>query len=175
MRKLIVIAEECELNLISKLKETNPALRDWLTENVNILITGAGATNVIEALKNVPRDTEIISIGYAGSKDLLPGRFYTIARSAIYHPNVSLVNDNPQVLNVYYMNMPAEPNNLVDCYTSNDFVLDTDMSGCVFDMELSYIVAMGFKSIWSWKYVSDNLDLSQYRETMLENETPVNA
>ena len=57
---------------------------------------------------------------------------------------------------------------IVSCYTSNDFVLETDKKGCVFDMELAFIAALGFKDLVAFKYVSDNLDLQEYRETANE-------
>lgn len=53
----------------------------------------------------------------------------------------------------------------VDCYTSGDFVLQTDIEEpVVFDMELYAICALGFKTIVGIKIVSDNLSLHDYRD-----------
>jgi hypothetical protein len=53
----------------------------------------------------------------------------------------------------------------VPCYTSNDFVLQTNIKEpVVFDMELAYILALGFKNVESIKIVSDNLSLKEYEE-----------
>ena len=57
------------------------------------------------------------------------------------------------------------------CMTSNDFVLSTSIKEpVVFDMELAYILAMGFKSVKSIKVVSDNLNLKEYNKTTEENK-----
>ena len=50
------------------------------------------------------------------------------------------------------------------CYTNCDFVLASDYKDCVFDMELAFIAALGFKNLHSFKYVSDNLSLHAYHE-----------
>ena len=57
---------------------------------------------------------------------------------------------------------------LVKCLTGTDFVLESDIKGCVFDMELAYIKALGFEDVIAYKYVSDNLDLQEYREKLNE-------
>ena len=80
MKHLVVIAEKEELSLVKKLGY----------EHYPVLITGVGALNVIEALKDIPRDTVLINIGYAGSKDLEPGRFYAVDSTSLYHPKVNL-------------------------------------------------------------------------------------
>jgi hypothetical protein len=53
----------------------------------------------------------------------------------------------------------------IKCFTSNDFVLETKIEKpCVFDMELAYILALGFKRVESIKIVSDNLSLKEYEK-----------
>ena len=54
------------------------------------------------------------------------------------------------------------------CLTSTDFVLKSDVEDCLFDMELAYIMALGFENVIAYKYVSDNLDLQEYREKLNE-------
>ena len=50
------------------------------------------------------------------------------------------------------------------CYSNCDFVLQSDYKDCVFDMELAFIAAMGFKNLHALKYVSDNLSLHAYHD-----------
>ena len=163
MKKLVVIAEKEELKLVEEL-----GYGDW-----QVLITGVGAMNVINALKDLPKDMTIVNIGYAGSKDLEPGKFYAIDRVSLYHPNVNYP-EKETYLGIHYTTAYEneelfEANErIVSCYTSNDFVLETDKKGCVFDMELAFIAALGFKDLVAFKYVSDNLDLQEYRETANE-------
>ena len=157
MKYLVVIAEKEELKLVEQL-----GYNDY-----PILITGVGALNVIDALKDVPKDISIINIGYAGSKNLEPGKFYAIDGVSLYHQNVKYIEPsyslgyNPWVGGV-------EPLTPVKCLTGTDFVLESDINGCVFDMELAYIMALGFENVIAHKYVSDNLDLQEYREKLNE-------
>ena len=152
MKRLVVIAEKEELKLVEQL-----GYKDYPT-----LITGVGALNIIETLKDIPKDVSIINIGYAGSKNLKPGKFYAIDGVSLYHQNVKYIEPsyslgyNPWVGEV-------EPLTPVKCLTGTDFVLESDVKGCVFDMELAYIKALGFESVIAYKYVSDNLDLKEYR------------
>ena len=158
MKHLVVIAEKEELKLVEKLGYNH----------YPVIITGVGALNVIEALKDIPRDTVLINIGYAGSKDLEPGRFYSVDSTTLYHPNV---NYGEPVYSLGYIPFSREEDPEGDgyvymskkCYTGTDFVLDTDKKDCLFDMELAYIKALGFDNVIAYKYVSDNLDLNQYR------------
>ena len=157
MKHLVVIAEKEELKLVEQL-----GYKDY-----PILITGVGALNIIEALKDIPKYVSIINIGYAGSKNLEPGKFYAIDGVSLYHQNVKYIEPsyslgyNPWVGGV-------EPLTLVKCLTGTDFVLESDIKGCVFDMELAYIKALGFEDVIAYKYVSDNLDLQEYREKLNE-------
>lgn len=152
MKDLVVIAEKEELKLVEKL---------GFTTGYPVLITGVGALNVIEALKDVPKDTRIINIGYAGSKDLPAGKFYGVDYVTLYHPNVNYFETT---YNLTETNAYKSTFDLKTCYTGCDFVLNTELSNCLFDMELAYIAAMGFKNIIAYKYVSDNLDLQEYRK-----------
>lgn len=118
-----------------------------------VLITGAGADNIIKSLIGVPRDTPIINIGYAGSNLLPAGTVCRIGRVGFYHPVAGkLKGENTYLLDG---NIP--------CYTSGDFVTKTDISDpCVFDMELAYILSMGFTNVSAEKVVSDNLSMEDF-------------
>ena len=80
-------------------------------------------------------------------------RTCNIYKCKLYHPNVE------------YQELTYILGGNVKCYTSNDFILKTNIKEpCVFDMELAYICALGFKNVESIKIVSDNLSLKEYDE-----------
>ena len=121
--------------------------------NDTIIITGVGPLNIIESLKNLDKDTPILNIGYAGSNKLPVGTVVEVGESRLYHPNADF--NSPE----YKLSGD------IKCYTSNDFVLHTDIEEpVVFDMELAYILALGFTNVKSIKIVSDNLDIKEYEK-----------
>ena len=162
MKRLVVSAEKEELELVEQLGY----------KNYPVLITGVGALNVMEALRDIPKDVSIINIGYAGSKNLEPGKFYSVNTVSLYHPNVNY-SEPVYCLGLmpyshseeYVVNDVYHPKK---CLTSNDFVLKSDVEDCLFEMELAYIMALGFENVIAYKYVSDNLDLQEYREKLNE-------
>jgi len=158
MEKLVVIAEKEELKLVEKLGFSQ----------YPVLITGVGALNVINALNGIPRDTHIINIGYAGSKNLEPGRFYAVDKVTLYHPNVDYKEPVYGLQLFGYVEDGAMETK--KCLTGCDFVLQSDVKGCLFDMELAYIKALGFNIVVSYKFVSDNLDLQEYRKQLNEKK-----
>lgn len=157
MKRLVVIAEKEELKLVEQLGY----------KNYPVLITGVGALNVMEALRDIPKDVSIINIGYAGSKNLEPGKFYAIDGVSLYHQNVKYIEPSYSLGYNSWVG-GVEPLTPVKCLTSTDFVLKSDVEDCLFDMELAYIMALGFENVIAYKYVSDNLDLQEYREKLNE-------
>ena len=95
---LVVIATKDELHLVKELKY----------DHFPILITGVGGMNVINALKDIPRDTEILNIGYAGSNKLEIGTKVQVNSVGTYHPSVDFYECNPNNLTIGNYN----------CYTS---------------------------------------------------------
>ncbi len=144
---MIVIATKDELSLAEKYNKNNE----------EIIITGVGGLNVISKLKDIDKSTEILNIGYVGSNNINKGEVVTIKETYLYHPNVEY--DEPK-----YKLKDGE----YTCLTSNDFVLDTDISEpVVFDMELAYILALGFENVKSIKVVSDNLSYEEYENSII--------
>lgn len=138
---MTVIATDDELKLVQ--------------DKLNIIKTGVGGLNVIKSLKDLSRNTKILNIGYVGSNNIPIGTRVKIGQCRLYHPNVE------------YKEPTYKLNGNVTCYTSNDFVLSTDIKEpCVFDMELAYILALGFKNVESIKIVSDNLSLKEYEKNI---------
>ena len=156
---MILIAEQGEKKLI---EQYLPSLL-----NEEVLITGVGALNIIRSLQDVPRDTPLMNIGYAGSANFEIGSVVTVNEVRLHHPNVTypepvLPLSSGQVHELLQHNgfKPLE----AVCYSSCDFVLQSPFRDCVFDMELAYIAALGFKNLQAVKIVSDNLSLHDYRE-----------
>ena len=154
MSHLIVIAEEGERALISKY------LPDCLWP---VRVTGVGAINIIRSLSDVPRDTHVLNIGYAGSANFEIGTRVEVTEVRLHHPNVTY--DEP-LLMLDALNMGLFPiaDRQAVCYSNTDFVLQSDYHDCVFDMELAYIAALGFEQVSALKIVSDNLSLHDYHQ-----------
>ena len=142
--KLIVVATDEEYKLAKK------RFKGHL-----ITKTGVGGINVVKKLKRLPKWLKITNFGYVGSNTLPIGTEIRVGESRLYHPNV-IYNEPEYTL---------DKESTIKCFTSNDFVLETNIKKpCVFDMELAYICALGFKRVESIKIVSDNLSLKQYEE-----------
>lgn len=120
-----------------------------------IVKTGVGGINIYQALKNENKGQKILNFGYVGSNNIAIGTEVKIGRCKLYHPNVE------------YEEPEFKLNGDVPCYTSNDFVLETKIKEpVVFDMELAYILALGFEDVESIKIVSDNLSLKEYEKSI---------
>lgn len=163
---LIVIAEEGERKLIEKYI---PDCK-W-----DVLVTGVGAVNVIRSLRDLPRDTHILNIGYAGSANFEIGTLVEVSEVRLNHPNCKydepIVPVSPCDLSNNESGTAQDAPSLFPiadcravCYSNCDFVLQSDYKDCVFDMELAYIAALGFERVSALKVVSDNLSLHAYHE-----------
>lgn len=142
MSQYIVVATADEIRILDLL----PHL-----PHLPIIVTGVGGTNVINALEKVSRDAEIINVGFAGSVDLKKGEIYQVRESRLHHKV-------PFSEKTYLL-----PQGEVSCLTSTDFVTK-GKPGVLFDMELAFICSMGFKSVVSYKMVSDHCNLEEYAE-----------
>lgn len=150
---LVVIAEKEELKLVEELGY----------DDCPVLITGVGGVNVIQALKHLPKDTEIINIGYCGSNVLPVGTKVYIDQVHTHHEIANFKEPNNFANGIYKIGYEC-----CDCYTSTDFVVKTNIKEkCVFDMELAFIRAM-FDKVRSIKVVSDNLNKKDY-EKIIKN------
>lgn len=151
---LVVIAEEGERELATK-----------YFPGAEVLVTGVGALNIMQSLRNLPLDTPIINIGYVGSANFEIGSLVEIGEVRLCHPNVSY--PEPEIhlqegLATEYGIEVAHTN--VPIFTNVDFVLQSKERDCVFDMELAFICGMGFTDVRSIKIVSDNLSLHEYHD-----------
>jgi hypothetical protein len=155
MAKYIIMAEEGEYGLIAQVKEKlGLDLAD-----AEIIYTGVGAINIIRSLQNLDREAELYNIGYAGSANFDLGTWVEVTEVRLNHPNVTYQEPELKVESLKLKEVRQ-----AICYTNCDFVLASDYKDCVFDMELAFIAALGFKNLHSLKYVSDNLSLHAYHE-----------
>lgn len=158
MAKFIVMAEEGERVLLEKARETlGLDLND-----IPVIFTGVGATNIIRSLQNLDREAELINIGYAGSANFDLGTWVEVTEVRLNHPNVTY--PEPELRLTPNPSLKGREIMRALCYTNCDFVLASDYKDCVFDMELAFIASLGFKSLHSLKYVSDNLSLHAYHD-----------
>ena len=155
MAKYIVMAEEGEHVLLEKARE---ALGLDLSD-ATLVYTGVGAINIIRSLQDLDREAEIYNIGYAGSANFDLGTWVEVTEVRLNHPAVSYKEPELKV-----ESLKLKGARQAICYTNCDFVLASDYKDCVFDMELAFIAALGFKNLHSLKYVSDNLSLHAYHE-----------
>ena len=155
MAKYIIMAEEGERVLLDKAREQ---LGLDLSE-AEIIFTGVGGINIIRSLQDLDREAELYNIGYAGSANFDLGTWVEVTEVRLNHPNVTY--KEPE-LTLAVSCWPLAKHAI--CYTNCDFVLVSEYKDCVFDMELAFIAALGFKNLHSLKYVSDNLSLHAYHE-----------
>jgi hypothetical protein len=165
MKRYIILAEEGERSLIPEVEQSlGCSLQEW-----EVIITGVGAINVIRSLSPLDRDAELLNIGHAGSANFEIGTLVEVTEVRLNHPCVTypepvlklspITNHQSPIIN------HKSPLTQSVCYSNCDFVLQSDYRDCVFDMELAFIAALGFRTLHSIKHVSDNLSLHTYRET----------
>ena len=157
MAKFIVMAEEGERVLLDKAREQ----LGLDLQDATLVYTGVGAINIIRSLQDLDREAEIFNIGYAGSANFDLGTWVEVTEVRLNHPNVTYPEPELKISNFKF-----QISNCLKavCYTNTDFVLASDYKDCVFDMELAFIAALGFKHLHSLKYVSDNLSLHAYHD-----------
>ena len=164
MKNYILVAEEQEKKLIVDIlggKEVANNQFELLDKSLwQLLITGVGAINVIQTLQTLPKDGHYINIGYAGSANFEIGTIVAVTQSHLNHPNA---NYEEPVFTLKQPTFPlSKPFIQAPCYTHTDFVLQSDYADCIFDMELAFIMALGFENVVSIKHVSDNLSKKEY-------------
>ena len=156
-KKYIIQAEEGEHELIDKAREE----LGLDLSDAEVLITGVGAINIIKSLQDLDREAELYNIGYAGSANFDLGTWVEVTEVRLNHPNGTYPEPK---LTIHNEQGTMHNCRQAVCYTNCDFVLASDYKDCVFDMELAFIAALGFKNLHSFKYVSDNLSLHTYHE-----------
>ena len=172
MKNYILIAEAGdfigEKKLIAQHLKGQWNDQQWQMEDSTlweVIVTGVGALNVMHALRDMPKDAQLINIGYAGSANYDIGSVVAVNEVRLNHPCVSYPEPTLMLSSVPASYL-VDPQHVLTsvCYSNTDFVLQSDYTDCVFDMELAYIAGLGFSNLSSLKIVSDNLSLHTYRE-----------
>ena len=157
MAKYIFMAEEGEHVLLDQVREQ----LGLDLSDATLVYTGVGAINIIRSLQDLDREAEVYNIGYAGSANFDLGSWIEVTEVRLNHPNVTY--PEPE-LKLEPIGLQKEQVKQAVCYSNCDFVLASDYKDCVFDMELAFIAALGFKNLHSLKHVSDNLSLHTYHD-----------
>ena len=160
--KYIIMAEEGEHVLLDKAREQ----LGLDLSDATLIYTGVGAINIIRSLQDLDRDAELYNIGYAGSANFDLGTWVEVTEVRLNHPNVTYAEPELKLIDESLgAELPLDHDTKrAICYSNCDFVLQSDYKDCVFDMELAFIAALGFKHLHSLKYVSDNLSLHAYHD-----------
>lgn len=180
MRNVIIIAEDGDF--IGEKKLIGQYLLGEMIDNQwhaadgsvwDIVVTGVGALNVLQSLRDMPRDTRLLNIGYAGSANFDIGSTVEVTEVRLNHPCVKYPEPELPLMPIdkALLQQPDSVTHAV-CYSNTDFVLQSDYKDCVFDMELAYIAGMGFTRLSALKIVSDNLSLHAYRQVAAGVESP---
>ena len=157
MAKYIFMAEEGEHVLLDQVREQ----LGLDLSDATLVYTGVGAINIIKSLQNLDREAEVYNIGYAGSANFDLGSWVEVTEVRLNHPNVTYPEPELKLEPIGLSNQQVKQ---AVCYSNCDFVLASDYKDCVFDMELAFIAALGFKHLHSLKHVSDNLSLHAYHD-----------
>ena len=160
MKGYLLIAEEQELKLLPELG-INPD--EW-----KVVMTGVGAINIMQATRSIPKDALVLNIGYAGSSNFEIGSWIDVTEARLNHPKVTYPEPTLSLsVRATELGLTSETMGKMRqavCYSGTDFITESIFRDCAFDMEVAFIAAMGFTRLCSIKYVSDNLDLHDYRE-----------
>lgn len=157
MAKYIFMAEEGEHVLLDQVREQ----LGLDLSDATLVYTGVGAINIIRSLQDLDREAEVYNIGYAGSANFDLGSWVEVTEVRLNHPNVTYPEPELKLAPIGLGNQQVKQ---AVCYSNCDFVLASDYKDCVFDMELAFIAALGFKHLHSLKHVSDNLSLHAYHD-----------
>lgn len=157
MAKYIFMAEEGEHVLLDQVREQ----LGLDLSDATLVYTGVGAINIIRSLQDLDREAEVYNIGYAGSANFDLGSWVEVTEVRLNHPNVTYPEPDLKLEPIGLSNQQVKQ---AVCYSNCDFVLASDYKDCVFDMELAFIAALGFKHLHSLKHVSDNLSLHAYHD-----------
>ena len=147
MPRIVAVATEAEKNLISRFLAKH--------EYNEVVVTGVGGTNAIKSLQRYSRNSHIINIGFAGSGTIPKGTAVKVKEVSLFH---KVCDYEEPIIRL------AEEG--VHCYTSCDFAGDKGLENSVFDMELAFIAAIGFRKVESIKVISDNIDYEEYLRTI---------
>lgn len=153
MRPIVVVANKDE--------KKNAIKMNLFGAKAKIVVLGEGFYNTIQGIKKakINKKTPLINFGTAGSRYFEIGAILTVDRVKLYH-SIAILKDKTYKLT----KRNVDP---VVCFTNNDFTLkdDTHIKNAIFDMELYYLLALGYNVIKSVKVITDDLNYGQYKKS----------
>lgn len=180
MKILFVSAMESEaIHIINKYNLHKVDTNYFKKDNIELIITGVSRNGITKSLVNFIYDYKVnlneyimINFGLVGSNKLEVGTIVIVKNSYAYHMDTTMFGDK-----LYHgINSPCKLNTIdtlyeVDCYTSDGFVLNTNIEKpVIFDMELNALTCFPHKKLYSIKVVSDCLNSDNYRNFKIENK-----
>lgn len=181
MKYLFVIAMEKEASEIIKNYKLNKVNNNYYSkDNIELIITDISRNGVTSSLINLLykyklnyNNYTMINIGMVGSNNLPVGSIVMADESLGYHFDLTPFGDPLYHAPLSPFKLDAIKNiKQVKCYTSDGFVLKTDIKeDVIFDMELNAIVNFPFKKYYSIKIVSDSLNNNEYSDFNFKDKT----
>ena len=174
MKFLFIIAMEREaLKFAKDYKLKKVADNYYKNDNLELLITSVTRNGVTYSLSNLIyeynidiRNYVMINFGMVGSNNLPIGEVVMVDKSYGYNIDMTMFNNKlyEGPCSPYQLDLISNAKHY-DCYTSDGFVLKTDIKESVmFDMELNSIITFPFKKKYSIKVVSDSLDNNDFND-----------
>ncbi len=146
-----------------KQEADNVRIPKEVENETEIIVLGIGGPAVLRTLSPLllngkfTANDRFFNIGYVGSNEFPIGTVVSVGESHREFPSVKF----PEKIHI------VDPKSKVKCYTSNDFVENTQHTG-VFDMEL-YTLACLFPNIKSIKIISDNLNFKDWKHVDIKD------
>lgn len=182
MKVLFVVAMDREAIRFAKDYKLNKVSDNYYKrDNIELLITTVTRNAVTSSLSNLIYDYNIdirnyvmVNFGMVGSNNLPVGSVIMVDKSYGYNIDMTMFGNS-------LYDGPYSPYSLdklkgkkyCDCYTSDGFVLETDIKqDVVFDMELNSIITFPFKKKYSIKVVSDSLDNDAFDNFNYDDHLP---
>ena len=172
-REAIKFANDYKLNKITD--------NYYKKDNIELLITSIGRNGVTSALTNLIyeynidiRNYVMINFGMVGSNNLKIGNVVMVNKSYGYNIDTTMFGDKlyEGAYSPYELDKINDVN-IYDCYTSDGFVLKTDIKeDVIFDMELNSIITFPFKKKYSIKVVSDSLSNHEFNKFNYDDSLP---
>lgn len=182
MKYLFVIAMKKEAKEIIKHYDLKKIDNNYyLRDNISLVITDITRNGVTSSLINLLYEKKLnykeytmINIGMVGSNNLKINSVYLVDKS--YGYNFDLTPFDEPLYNAPYSpyQMDLVDNiNKVNCYTSDGFVLNTNIKDdAIFDMELNSIITFPFVKKYSIKVISDSLSNDEYNNFNFDKSLP---
>ncbi len=157
--------------ILTPMKEEYQEAQKRFGSQHKIVLLGVGPRNAMDTLLELglPRYADnLMLFGYAGSNVLEKYTEVFVTNSYLHQYYGAEYDDPPCELS--RPEIEGVPELGVPCYTSSDFVIETDIiEPVIFDMELAFLTIL-HPRITAWRIVSDPLNLEEFKKTVEEKK-----